>query len=412
MGRIEKTVFISYRRHDAGWANAVFMDLTHHGYDVFIDYDGIGSGIFETAILENIRARAHFLVLLTRTALERSSDPKDWMRREIEAALDNQRNIVPMMLEGFKFGTGDQLTGRLAALQQYNALIVPEGYLPQAMEKLRNQFLSVPVDAVLHPASASARLLAEEQKDKAVSLLEDEHRKLASPENSKDPPLRAPNTPRKSPREFDWFFIGAGAVLAISMPILVQPRESLDRVRDLFITPPAAPPTAPGTNAPLNKPLTPEQRSEIAAKIDILVTSNNFHNDFAGVDRVWADTESRWVGFVKTNRPGFISIIEQMREVLGGVSSKMSNLRNESREYPDIYALFDDPKIEGAFKALGNLSLATAQLADPPPPDFDITLRHFVGIVTIEVGTTMAWFNNFENRRDALLKQLKVQAQQ
>lgn len=61
MGRIEKTVFISYRRHDAGWANAVFIDLTHHGYDVFIDYDGIGSGIFETAILETLEREHTFL---------------------------------------------------------------------------------------------------------------------------------------------------------------------------------------------------------------------------------------------------------------------------------------------------------------------------------------------------------------
>src|SRR5262249_52916335 len=69
MARIEKTVFISYRRADEPWALAVFGDLTQHGYDVFIDYDGIASGNFETAILENIKARAHFLVLLTPTAL-------------------------------------------------------------------------------------------------------------------------------------------------------------------------------------------------------------------------------------------------------------------------------------------------------------------------------------------------------
>jgi hypothetical protein len=98
MGRIEKTVFISYRRTDDSWALAIFQDLTQHGYDAFIDYDGIASGNFETVILENIRARAHFLVLLTPTALERCSEPKDWMRREIEAALDSQRNIVPLML--------------------------------------------------------------------------------------------------------------------------------------------------------------------------------------------------------------------------------------------------------------------------------------------------------------------------
>ena len=98
MGRIEKTVFISYRRADESWGLAIFQNLTQHGYDVFIDYDGIASGNFESAILENIKARAHFLVLLTPTALERCSDPEDWMRREIEAALDSQRNIVPLML--------------------------------------------------------------------------------------------------------------------------------------------------------------------------------------------------------------------------------------------------------------------------------------------------------------------------
>src|SRR6476619_7562018 len=118
MARIEKTVFVSYRRSDEPWGLAIFQDLTQHGYDVFIDYDGIASGNFETVILENIRARAHFLVLLTPAALERCDDPNDWMRREIEAALDSKRNIVPLMLAGFDFGTratARQLTGKLAA---------------------------------------------------------------------------------------------------------------------------------------------------------------------------------------------------------------------------------------------------------------------------------------------------------
>ena len=115
MARIEKTVFVSYRRADEPWALAVFADLTQHGYDVFIDYDGVASANFEAVILENIRARAHFLVLLTPTALERCRDPNDWMRREIEAALESRRNIVPVMLDGFKFDAPDlanQLTGR------------------------------------------------------------------------------------------------------------------------------------------------------------------------------------------------------------------------------------------------------------------------------------------------------------
>src|SRR5215470_14926976 len=151
MGRIEKTVFVSYRRADELWGLAIFQNLTQHGYDVFIDYDGIASGHFETVILENIRARAHFLVLLTPTALERCGDPKDWMRREIEAALDNRRNIVPLMLEGFDFGTpaiASQLTGKLAALKEYNGLEIPAvRFFSAQMKRLRKRFLNVPVDA-------------------------------------------------------------------------------------------------------------------------------------------------------------------------------------------------------------------------------------------------------------------------
>jgi hypothetical protein len=189
MNRVEKTVFISYRRTDESWGLAVFQDLTQHGYDVFIDYDGIASGKFEAIIFENIRARAHFLVLLTPTALERCGDPKDWMRREIEAALDSQRNIVPLMFTGFDFdapATASRLTGKLAALKEYNGLPIPKGYFSQAMERLRNRFLNVPIDAVLHPASDSAQQVAKEQKDKATmalgkSLRSNKIRKLTLP---------------------------------------------------------------------------------------------------------------------------------------------------------------------------------------------------------------------------------------
>ena len=159
MGRIEKTVFLSYRRTNAPWALAISQNLTHHGYDVFFDFNGIASGDFEGVILENIRARAHFVVLLTPSALERCGEPGDWLRREIETALALKRNIVPLMLEGFDFGSAaiaSQLTGTLAPLKKYNALSVPVEFFDEAMNRLRTKFLNVPLDAVLHPASVSA----------------------------------------------------------------------------------------------------------------------------------------------------------------------------------------------------------------------------------------------------------------
>src|SRR5262245_22547117 len=125
MARVEKTVFISYRRTDVFQALAIFQALTHTGYDVFFDFEGVASGDFGRVILENIKSRAHFLVLLTPSALDRCVEPEDWLRREIEEALDTQRNIVPLMFEGFNFNSPaitSRLTGKLALLKKYNGL--------------------------------------------------------------------------------------------------------------------------------------------------------------------------------------------------------------------------------------------------------------------------------------------------
>ena len=174
MKRIEKTVFLSYRRTNATWTLAIFQNLKHEGYDVFFDYSSIPSGDFESAILENIKARAHFLVLLTPSAMERCGESNDWLRREIETALDNQRNIVPLMLESFDFGTpsiASQLTGKLAALKAYNGLSVPVEYFEEAMTKLRQKFLNVPLDTVLHPASDFSQQAVKEQQTAAATAL-------------------------------------------------------------------------------------------------------------------------------------------------------------------------------------------------------------------------------------------------
>ena len=162
---LEKTVFMAYRRTTAPWALAIFQNLIHHGYDVFYDFTGIASGDFERVILENIKARAHFLVLLTPSALERCGDPSDWLRREIETALQSQRNIVPIMLEGFDFSSpaiAKHLTGKLTTLKNYNALHVPAEYFHEAMTRLREKYLNVPLDAVLHPPFVNAQQVAKD----------------------------------------------------------------------------------------------------------------------------------------------------------------------------------------------------------------------------------------------------------
>jgi hypothetical protein len=166
MQRVDRTVFISYRRANVPWALAVFQSLTRNGYDVFFDYNGLAAGDFEKVILENIRARAHFILLLTPSSLERFENPNDWLRREVDAALASQRNIVPLLLEGFDFNkaAGGTQNRTLVALRRYHGLRVHADFFEEAMKRLCEKYLDLPLETVLHPTSYFAQQKAEEQK--------------------------------------------------------------------------------------------------------------------------------------------------------------------------------------------------------------------------------------------------------
>jgi tetratricopeptide (TPR) repeat protein len=184
-GRIEKTVFISYRRTNLPWALAIYQNLTAHEHDVFFDYNSIKSGDFEQIIIQNIKGRAHFVVLLTPSALERSAEPEDWLRREIELAIDEKRNIVPLFFEGFSFGSpsvAKYLTGKLKLLKKYNGMTVPSEYFEAAMLRLRNDFLNVPLNAVLHPISIAVGKAVKAQQVAASQATKVQQKELTAQE--------------------------------------------------------------------------------------------------------------------------------------------------------------------------------------------------------------------------------------
>lgn len=167
MTNVENTVFISYRRKDISWALAVYQYLSNHNYDVFFDFTSIPSGDFEQSIVSNIKARAHFVLVLTPSALDRCSDEGDWLRREIVTAIKERRNIIPLFFDGFSFSTPkitERLTGELAMLNKYNGLEVPIAYFENAMERLCNRYLNIALDAVLHPVTDNLRKIVNEKK--------------------------------------------------------------------------------------------------------------------------------------------------------------------------------------------------------------------------------------------------------
>ncbi len=180
-GRIEKSIFISYRRTNAPWALAVYQNLTSNGYDVFFDFNSISSGDFEQVILENIKARAHLIVILTPSALERCDEPGDWLRREIETGIEYKRNIVPLMMDGFDYNNPSikkYLTGKLTSLKNYNSLRVPVEYFEEAMVRLREKFLNIPLEAVLHPVSKTTKEVVQVQQVAANNAIQVDEKDL------------------------------------------------------------------------------------------------------------------------------------------------------------------------------------------------------------------------------------------
>jgi len=182
-GHIQKSIFISYRRTNAPWALAIYQNLTLNGYDVFFDFNSIASGDFEQVILENIKARAHLIIILTPSALERCDEPGDWLRREIETGIEYKRNIVPLMMDGFDYNNPSikkYLTGKLVVLKNYNALRVPVEYFDEAMVRLREKFLNIPLDAVLHPVSKTAKEAVQVQQIAANNTIQVDEKDLVA----------------------------------------------------------------------------------------------------------------------------------------------------------------------------------------------------------------------------------------
>jgi tetratricopeptide (TPR) repeat protein len=154
MSTSDNMVFISYRRSVSSFiARAVFQDLRAHDYDVFMDVESLDSGAFTQVLLNQIAARPHFIVILSPGALEGCESPGDWVRREIETAIDLKRNIVPLLFNDFRFEDAEPLlTGKLNGLKTFNGLVVPHDYFDAAMDRLRSRFLKQQSPGQLIPA--------------------------------------------------------------------------------------------------------------------------------------------------------------------------------------------------------------------------------------------------------------------
>lgn len=163
----QKTIFISYRRKVSfGIAGRIHDNLKANGYDVFMDTERLDSGKFDIAILNEIETRAHFLVILEVGSLNRCREEGDWLRREIEHAMDHNRNIVPILVAGFRFDSKKiqrHLTGKLSELPDYNGLRLYHDDFDDKMRRLRERFLKHPVYGPINPIPREEEAVVQEK---------------------------------------------------------------------------------------------------------------------------------------------------------------------------------------------------------------------------------------------------------
>ena len=136
-----KDIFISYRREGGEHlALLIYHQLRYDGYSVFLDVESLRKGKFDEALFERIREATDFILILPPKALDRCANSDDWVRQEIEFALREKKNIIPIMMEGFDSWPAD-LPETMMAVSKFNGLKNHQGYFGDMMRKLEKGFL-------------------------------------------------------------------------------------------------------------------------------------------------------------------------------------------------------------------------------------------------------------------------------
>lgn len=137
-------VFVSYRRSNGSQlASLLKVHLQLRGFTVFIDVERLEAGKFDNNLLQSIQKAKHFLLVLTPNALERcvgDSERKDWVHREIVAALQAQCNIIPI-IDNFQWPEAEELPEDMRQVCHFNGVRWIHDYQDACVDKLERYFV-------------------------------------------------------------------------------------------------------------------------------------------------------------------------------------------------------------------------------------------------------------------------------
>jgi hypothetical protein len=132
-----RMAFISYRREGGSrLARVVQMELERRGFPCFLDVDDLGAEHFDERLLREIEQAPNFILVLAPGSLDRCRREDDWLRREIVHAMKHDRNILPLLADGFQFPPESDLPADLQSLHRLNGVVYSHEYFNAAFDKL------------------------------------------------------------------------------------------------------------------------------------------------------------------------------------------------------------------------------------------------------------------------------------
>ena len=131
-------IFISYRRAGGDvTAKLISEALKNRGHKTFYDYDAIKGGVFDEQIKNEILECTDMVLILPVGALDRCQNVDDWVRIEISIALENEKNIIPVLLDEFEFP--DKLPEDIDDVRRYSGVRFQMDYFDAVIDKIEEK---------------------------------------------------------------------------------------------------------------------------------------------------------------------------------------------------------------------------------------------------------------------------------
>ena len=144
----EFDVFFSYRREGGSPVVRSVQQALKDQYRIFVDVDRLGTGHFDTRLLDTIARAPNFVVFLSPGSLDRCQDPDDWLRREIARAIGTGRNIIPVTLPGFTFPPAEAIPEDIRDMARHDAVEYSHRYFNAMVDKIRERLRPPSLDLV------------------------------------------------------------------------------------------------------------------------------------------------------------------------------------------------------------------------------------------------------------------------